>query len=500
MRIDRLHSKSDFELLFIFIENPMTIGDPSSPSLQDYSSSQPIPKVTLATMIRLGFFQMGLGMMSVMVFGVLNRVLIKELGVPSTIATVILALTLFVAPARIIFGQLSDTKPLFGYYRTGYVWLGAASLTTTAWIAVQVMWQLGASLQAVGWTTTTYGWAGLLGVIFALYGLSVSMCSTPFATLLVDITDEDDRSRLVAVDWSMLIGGTIIGAITIASLLKSLQVDAAIAEVQAQINRLFIIIPAIVCGLTVFATIGVEQKYSRFASRVGHQSGESHLSLRRAWSILTASRQTQVFFTFLVVMTLGLFIQDPILETYGGEVFNLPVGKTAALNAYWGGGTLIGLSAAGFWFIPKLGKQKTARLGCMLVAASMLWVIVAGFTHNPVFLQLALLLFGICSGLVTTGAITLMLDLTVPETAGTFIGAWGLSQALAKGLATVFGGAALDLGKLVFPNVVLAYGFVFSLQALAMIVAVKLLDRVNVREFQTTAKDAVKAVIAADVD
>jgi MFS transporter, BCD family, chlorophyll transporter len=46
----------------------------------------------------------------------------------------------------------------------------------------------------------------------------------------------------------------------------------------------------------------------------------------------------------------------------------------------------------------------------------------------------------------------------------------------------------------------LAYSFVFSLQALAMIVAVKLLDRVNVREFQTTAKDAVKAVIAADVD
>jgi BCD family chlorophyll transporter-like MFS transporter len=130
----------------------------------------------------------------------------------------------------------------------------------------------------------------------------------------------------------------------------------------------------------------------------------------------------------------------------------------------------------------------------------MLWVVASGFTGNHVFLQLALLLFGVCSGLVTTGAITLMLDLTVPETAGTFIGAWGLSQALAKGLATVFGGAALDLGKAVLANTVLAYGFVFSLQALAMIIAVKLLDRVNVREFQTTAKDAVKAVIAADVD
>lgn len=444
---------------------------------------------------------MGLGMMSVMVFGVLNRVLIKELGVPSTIATVILALTLFVAPARIIFGQLSDTKPIFGYYRTGYVWLGAASLVTTAWFAVQVMWQLGDSLQANGWTATTYGWAGGLGCLFALYGLSVSMCSTPFATLLVDITDEQDRSRLVAVDWSMLIGGTIVGAITIGILLKSLETNAPIALVKTQIDRLFIIIPAIVICLTFIATVGVEKQYSRFAIRSQHQSNSDGLSLGRAWRILTANRQTQVFFTFLVVMTLGLFIQDPILETYGGEVFALTVGKTATLNAFWGSGTLIGLCTAGFWFVPKLGKQKTARLGCMLVAASMLWVIVAGFSANPVFLQLALLIFGLASGLVTTGAITLMLDLTIPETAGTFIGAWGLSQALAKGIATILGGAALDLGKLIFAGqLVLAYGFVFSLQALAMIVAIKLLDRVNIREFQTTATDTVRSVIAADLD
>ena len=104
------------------------------------------------------------------------------------------------------------------------------------------------------------------------------------------------------------------------------------------------------------------------------------------------------------------------------------------------------------------------------------------------------------TGVQTCALPILMLDLTVPETAGTFIGAWGLSQALAKGLATVFGGVALDIGKSISPNIVVAYGLVFSLQALAMIVAVKLLDRVNVREFQTTAKDAVKAVIAADVD
>jgi MFS transporter, BCD family, chlorophyll transporter len=479
----------------------MTTGDLSSPEIsRNYGYSKTLPKVNLLTIVRLGLFQMGLGMMSVMVFGVLNRVLIRELAVPSTIATIILALTLFVAPARVIFGQLSDTKPLFGYHRTSYIWLGATGLAINAIVAVQVMWQLGASLKLTGWTLSTYGWAGLLGLIFALYGLSVSMCSTPFATLLVDITDEEDRSRVVAIDWSMLIGGTIVGAITIGVLLKSLTIDATIVQVQAQINRLFLIIPALICILTVVATWGVEQKYSRFTRRIKTAHEGSHLSLGRALGILTASRQTQIFFTFLVVMTLGLFIQDPILETYGGDIFNLSIGLTASLNAYWGGGTLLGLSAAGFWFIPRLGKQKTARLGCMLVAASMLWVIVAGLTQKAIFLQLALLLFGMCSGLVTTGAISLMLDLTVPETAGTFIGAWGLSQALAKGLATIIGGTGLNIGKLISPNLMVAYGFVFSLQALAMVIAVSLLDRVNVREFQTSAKDTIKAAIAADVD
>jgi MFS transporter, BCD family, chlorophyll transporter len=477
----------------------MTTHDLSSPEMnRNYSHPKSIPKVTLPTMIRLGLFQMGLGMMSVMVLGLLNRLMIEELAIPSAIVSAMIALTLFVAPVRIIFGQLSDTKPLFGHYRTSYVWMGAAGVIINAMISVQVMWQLGASLQAVGWTSATYGWVALLSLIFALYGVSVSMCSTPFTTLLVDVTDEDDRSRLVAVNWSMLIGGTIVGGITIGVLLKSLKIGTPIEVIQAQINRLFLIIPAIVCVFTVVATWGVEKKYSRFAHRAGKQSEAAQLSIRRALSILTASPQTQIFFTFLVAMTLGLFIQDPILETYGARVFRLTVGETAALNAFWGGGTLIGLSAAGFWFIPKLGKQKTARLGCMLVAVSMILIVGAGFTHNPVFLKLALLLFGICSGLVTTGAVTLMLDLTVAETAGTFVGAWGLSQSLAKGLATVIGGAALQIGTSIFSDIVIAYGFVFSLEALAMIVAVKLLDRVNVREFQTTAKDAVKAVIAAD--
>ncbi|NJR57916.1 MAG: BCD family MFS transporter [Cyanobacteria bacterium CRU_2_1] len=477
----------------------MAIGNVPN-SAHPHADAKSLPSITLFTMFRLGLFQIGLGMMAVLVFGVLNRVLIRELGVPATLGSIILALTLFVAPARVWFGQLSDTKPLWGYHRTSYALIGIISLAILSFLSVQVMWQVGYSLQSVGWTTPTYIWTGLLALLFAFYGIAVSASSTPFTTLLVDVSDEENRSKLVGLDWSMLIGGTIIGAITIGVLLKKLSLNPSIEVLQASINRLFIIVPVVVVILALLATWGIEKKYSRYTLRSRLVNQESRITLDRAWRILTASRQTRLFFSFLIMMTLGLFMQDPVLENYGGDVFNMEVGETASLNAFWGTGTLIGLCVSGFLLTPRIGKRNTAKLGCLLVIASLVGVILCGFTHSPVVLKLALLGFGFVSGIVTTGGITLMLDLTAAETAGTFIGAWGLAQALARGIATVIGGGALDMGKILFGNLVLSYGFVFVLQAIAMLIAVQFLAKVNVQEFQTKASAAIASVLESELD
>jgi len=108
--------------------------------------------------------------------------------------------------------------------------------------------------------------------------------------------------------------------------------------------------------------------------------------------------------------------------------------------------------------------------------------------------------FGLASGITTTGAISLMLDLTAAETAGTFIGAWGLAQALARAVATVSGGAVLDVGKQLFSQPVLSYGLVFTLQAVGMILAIWFLSRVDVAEFRTDAKQAIASVLESELD
>ena len=479
------------------------------------TNSQMIPKVNVLTMFRLGLFQMGLGIMSLLTLGVLNRIMIKELALPATLVAGTIAMHQLVAPARLWFGQMSDAKPLLGYHRTGYICLGAAVFVTTSFLAVQVTWQLGASFYAQGWTLPTYGWVALLAGIFAFYGLALSSSSTPFAALLVDVSDEDNRSQLVGVVWSMLMVGIVIGAIISSVLLPAPGNEAEVldttltslysqpeqlAALQHSINRLFFILPAVVFGLAVLSTYNVEKKYSRYGLRSTAIAREDKITLQTAFKVLTASRQTGLFFSFLLVLTISLFMQEPVLEPYGGEVFGMSVGETTRLNAYSGIGTLIGLGSTGFLVVPRLGKQKTAKLGCFLVAFSFVLIILAGFTANQKLLQGALFCYGLTSGITTTGAISLMLDLTAAETAGTFIGAWGLAQATSRGVATVSGGAVLDLGKGIFSQTLMAYSLVFGIQALGMLLAVWFLNRVNVREFQTNAKQAIASVLESDLD
>jgi BCD family chlorophyll transporter-like MFS transporter len=482
--------------LLLFFNNSM---DTHSLDMTPRQATNSPPKLPLLTMLRLGLFQMGLGIMSILTLGVLNRILIDQafLAIPATIAGGTIAMYQFVSPVRIWFGQRSDAKPLFGSHRTGYVRMGAAFFTLFAFLAVQVIWQMAASVKLQGWGPVTYGWIALLALMFALYGVAVSSSSTPFAALLVDVSDEDNRSQLVGIVWAMLMVGIVMGAITSAILLKGLTLDT----LQSRINQLFMVLPAVVLGAAFLATAGVEQRYSRYRHRSIVTDREDQITLKTALKVLTASRQTGFFFCFLLFMTLGLFLQQPILEPYAGEVFGMNVSQSTQLNAFWGMGTLMGITATGFLIVPRFGKQATARAGCLVVSICFLGVIAAGLTQAPVVLQGVMFALGLGFGLMTNSAVSLMLDLTAAETAGTFIGAWGLAQAMAQAGATVLGGVLLDTGRVLFGSqTLLAYGFVFFLESLCMLAALMLLNRVSVAEFRDRTQITLNTVLAHELD
>ncbi|MDJ0796466.1 MAG: BCD family MFS transporter [Calothrix sp. MO_167.B12] len=478
-----------------------------------------MPKVTLPTMFRLGLFNMGLGLMAVLTLAVLNRVMINELAIPASVTAGILAMSQIIAPAKVWIGQLSDSKPLFKLHRSGYVRLGAAFFGIAILIAVQIVWQLGSLVNNANgwfWGFPTISLTIILGLFFLLYGLALSTSSTPFTALLVDISDEDNRSKIVSITWSMLMVGIILGGITGKVLLDnlepinnninaSLSAAAAINKIpieilQQSINTLFLMVPLIVFGLVIIATWRVEKKYSRYGTRSVLANSESNITVRQAFKVLTASRQTGIFFLFVTVVNLSLFMQEAVLEPYGAKVFGMSIGDTTLLNSYWGIGILLGYGITGFKIIPTIGKKATARLGCLLVAICFILIILAGFTEQQTVLKLALILFGFATGVTTISSISLMLDLTAAETAGTFIGTWGLAQALSRALATFSGGLVLDVGKLWFDLPVLAYGLVFGMQAIGMMIAIAILKYVDVAEFKNNTREAIAQVMEGDLD
>jgi BCD family chlorophyll transporter-like MFS transporter len=93
-----------------------------------------------------------------------------------------------------------------------------------------------------------------------------------------------------------------------------------------------------------------------------------------------------------------------------------------------------------------------------------------------------------------------MLELTTAETAGTFMGAWGLAQSMARGFATILGGAVLNLGKVFYSNSFLAYGLVFVAQGIGIVWVIFLLKHISMKEFKDDTNSAVVAVMEGNLD
>ncbi len=477
------------------------------------SYGAPAPRLGLPNILRMGLFQGCLGCLAVIFAGLMNRVMISELGFPGLLVGAALACEQFVAPARVLFGQLSDTHPFAGRHRVPYIWLGAALFCTLAVLSVPLIFRV-AGLLGGGEPRALAGAIAALCGLFAAYGLAISMASTPYLALLIDSTDEQERPRAVGIIWCLLTVGIVVGAIATAIALRGLDGVTDPDLLEPVLVQFMARVAGVILAITVIATLGIERPRPepRSAARLLQNSAvaqrpsrDDAITLRQCWALVTSSRQVLVFFLFLVFFTLGLFLQDPVMESYGAEVFGMSIAATASLNAFWGVGTLLGLMGAGLWIVPRLGKFATARLGCQLILGSLALLLLAGITAQVTVLQVVMVLFGLAAGVGTNSALVLMLDLTLPEAAGTFVGVWGLAQALSRALGKVVGGGLLDLGRWLqfqltggtdpFP----AYALVLGVELLVAATALVLLSRVNLRQFREDTGRSLSKVLALEL-
>ena len=413
---------------------------------------------------RMALFQFGFGLLSVLVLGVLNRVMFAEIGLPATLIGFLLAIPSVMSPFRLWLGYRSDSHPIFGYRRLPYILAG----TVLAAIGI-----VGGTLGTVSIPRAIASGVFITVVAFAIYGMGKNAMATTFQALIADVFDEQQRPRATATLQAAFIFGIVAGSLALGELLDPYSPNRLIAIV------LGVCLTAIV--LAILGCTGVEP--------TGHAVEEVSRRARAVpfgptLKLTFRNPQVRLFFLFIGAVLLATLSQDIFLEPYGAVLFNMSVGQTARLNIFWGVGTLGSMMLCGLYLVNRFGRKRMAGIGLVIVALAFAGFVVAGAAaHRGLFIALVFLL-GVGSGLSASGTLTLMVDFTTAESAGLLMGAWTIAHQLAEVVGNLLGGVLVDGVFLLSGSYLAAFGTVFGLEIAAALAGLVLLTRISVSAFR----------------
>jgi len=411
----------------------------------------------------MALFQLGFGLVSVLVLGVLNRIMFAEIGLSATLIGFLLAIPSLVSPARLWVGYLSDSHPILGHRRLPYI-LGGTVLA-----AVGVLGGTMGTLsipRALGW--------GVLATTaaFLVYGMGKNFMATAFQALIADVFDPQQRPQATAILQAAFILGIVGGSLGLSRLVEPYSPTRLVAVV-AGAGLLAILLAVLGCR-RVEPTGQVVETVSRRVRETPFGP-----TLKLIWQ----NPQARLFFCFVGAILLATLSQDIFLEPFGATLFGMTVGQTTRLNIFWGSGTLGSMVLCGLCLVNRFGRKRMAGIGLMIVALAFAGLIVAGALAQPALFVALVFLLGVGSGTSASGTLTLMVDFTTPELAGLLMGAWTIAHQLAEVVGNFLGGVLVDAVLALSGSHLAAFGTVFGLEIAAAITGLVLLSRISVSAF-----------------
>ena len=140
---------------------------------------------------------------------------------------------------------------------------------------------------------------------------------------------------------------------------------------------------------------------------------------------------------------------------------------------------------------------RTCQLGAVLTSTALVLMLMAAPWQQQELLRVAVAGFGFSLGICIHGCLSLMFQFVQPGMNGVLLGVWGVGYAYSRGVATVSGGSLLTLLKtLNGGDGFAAYGGVFALQISCFLLAALLMNRLDVRRFQTRMQSSLAEVMA----
>ncbi len=381
----------------------------------------------LGRLLRLSLFQVTVGMAVVLVTGILNRVMIVELGVSAAVVATMVALPIFIAPFRALIGHRSDNhRSLLGWRRVPFIWFG--TLLQFGGFAIMPF-----ALIILSGDTTGPLFLGKLsaGLAFFLVGVGMHTTQTAGLALATDLAPEDSRPRVVALLYVMLLVGMVGSALVFGALLADF----------GQI-RLIQVIQGAALATMVLNLVALWKQEARDPSRTARD--RVTLGFRDAWHRFSQKRGVRRLLAAVALGTAAFSMQDILLEPYGGQVLKLSVAATTVLTALLAGGTLIGLAIAARTLRRGLDPYRLAAWGALVGVPAFVAVIFSAPLASSLLFQLGTVLIGLGGGMFAVGTLTCVIRLVQGDETGLALGVWGAVQATAAGTAIAAGGFIRD--------------------------------------------------------
>lgn len=421
----------------------------------------------LGLTLRLSTFQIGSAMGDILTASVWNRIMITELGLPAWPVGLLIAFRYLLSPLSLWAGHRSDTELLWGLRRTSYIWLGRGLMVLSLPLLGVSVGRLGAARgDALGWLAAI--------ACFLLYGLGTLLSGSPFLALVRDTAPPQKQGMAIAMVETALIALFPIVAVGFGRWMQTYN------------EALFwqLLLATMIGGgfFWFFAVVGVERRQR------GRSGGErrAQRDFRSTFDDILSDGRTRLFFAFLSLGTFAAWMQDNILEPFGGDVFAMDVGRTTRFTGYWGTATVVTLLLSFYIFRRREPARvvSVAQGGLVVMAVGMLFIAAAGVMESVALIIPGLLVYGAGFGFYTFGGLSLMAAMSPDPHAGAYLGLWSVAVLISKGLGTFTGGALRDLfllGAGLTPG--LGYGLAFALSAVGLVGAVLLLGRLDVAGF-----------------
>ncbi|MBK1665992.1 MFS transporter [Rhodospirillum rubrum] len=386
-------------------------------------------ELPLGRLLRLSLFQVTVGMAGVLLTGTLNRVMIVELGVPTWLVAVMVALPILFAPFRVLIGFRSDThRSVLGWRRVPYIWMGTllqfGGFAVMPFALFVLAGDTAAPLPPV---------VGELcaGVAFLLVGAGIHTTQTAGLALATDLAPEASRPRVVALLYVMLLIGMTVSSFGLGALLEDFSPLRLIQVVQGA--------AALTLVLNLVALWKQEARQPALT-----RPDASRPSFSQRWGAFATQGRPARLLCVVGLGTAGFTMQDILLEPYGGEILHLSVGATTMLTAMMAMGTLVGFALAARALGRGAEPHRLAAYGLLAGIAAFCAVIFSGPLGSPVLFRAGSLLIGFGSGLFSVGTLTAAMALADETVSGMALGAWGAVQATATGAAVALGGGLRD--------------------------------------------------------